>query len=199
VSSKASPLSPKGSAGSSLLSHQRAPLGPALQDSAASAPYHTPLPLVEILLNSESMSGRSFQSHIINTLGIWSQAHLGSLVHSASPHRSACSVLSMLSALDCKSTVGHLLCSLSMLSALDCKSTVGHLLCSICPCFRHWTTSPLWVTCSILSVHAFGTGQQAHCGSLVLFCLFSSFVSALCFRRQSAHINECTKEIAPPI
>jgi hypothetical protein len=43
VDSKAPPLSPKGSAGSPVLSHQRALLGPALQDSTASAPYRTPL------------------------------------------------------------------------------------------------------------------------------------------------------------
>jgi hypothetical protein len=73
------------------------------------------------------------------------QAHIGSLA--ASPRRVTCSVRSMLSALDCKPTSGHLLCSvyafgtrlqahigslalfdLSMLSALDCKPAVCHLL-----------------------------------------------------------------------
>jgi hypothetical protein len=34
----------------SSLHHQRAPFGPALQDPTASAPYRTPLPLVEILM-----------------------------------------------------------------------------------------------------------------------------------------------------
>jgi hypothetical protein len=60
------------------------------------------------------------------------QAHIGSLA--ASPHRVTCSVRSMLSALDCKPTSGHLhlLCPVrSMLSALDCKPTSGHLLCSV--------------------------------------------------------------------
>jgi hypothetical protein len=35
---------------------------------------------------------------------------------------------------------------LPMPSALDCKPTAGHLLCSICLCPRHWTASPLWVS-----------------------------------------------------
>jgi hypothetical protein len=61
--------------------------------------------------------------------------------------------------------------NLSMLSALDNKSAVGHLFYSICPCLRQWTASSLWVTCSVLSIHAFGTGRQAHWGSLVLFYL----------------------------
>jgi hypothetical protein len=189
-----------------LLSHQRAPLGPALQDSAASAPYRTPLPLVEILLNpcahqalnSEPTSGHSFQLYITNTLGIWSQAQFGSLVHSASPHRIACSVLSMLSALDCKSTVGHLLCSLSMLSALDCKPTVGHLLCSLSmlsaldnkPTVGH-------LLCSLSMISALDNKPTVG-HSLVLFYLFSSFVSTLCFRHQSAYINGCIKGNSSP-
>jgi hypothetical protein len=60
-----------------------------------------------------------------------------------------------------------------MLSALDNKSSVGRLFYSICPCFRHWTTGPLWVACSILSVHAFGTRPQVLYGSLVLLSVYA--------------------------
>jgi hypothetical protein len=99
-------------------------------------------------------------------------------------------------------TVGHLLCSLSMLSALDNKSSVGRLFYSICPCFQHWTTGPLWVACSLIkssvgrlfsyqvlcgslvfsSVYAFGTRLQVLYGSLVLFSVyaFSTRQQVLC-------------------
>jgi hypothetical protein len=146
VVSKASLHSPRGSAGSPLLSHQRSPLGPAPQDSTASAPYRTPLPLVEVLLlscafhalNSEPTSGHSFY-----------------------------------------------LC-LSMPTALDHKPTSGHLLHSIRQYPRYSITSPLRVTCFILSINTFGIRSQAHFGSLVSFC--PSMLSALDNKPPMGHL-----------
>jgi hypothetical protein len=60
---------------------------------------------------------------------------------------------------------------LPMLPALGHKSSMGRLFYCICPCLQHWITSPLWVACSVVSVHALSTGSQVLYGSLVRLCL----------------------------
>ena len=54
---------------------------------------------------------------------------------------------------------------------------MGHLLSCIYPCFQLWVTSPLWVTCLVVSAHAFSTGSQVLYGSLVR--LYLPMLSAL--------------------
>jgi hypothetical protein len=75
----------------------------------------------------------------------------------------------MLSALDLGSQVLYgslVLLYLPVLSALDHKPSMGRLFCCICPCSRHWNTSPLWVACSLIKSHTsplwvtcFGVGR----------------------------------------
>jgi hypothetical protein len=117
---------------------RQAPSGPTLQDSTTSALYRAPLPLVEVLLNP--CAHQAFSPELMSRHSFILQVHVGSLAL-----RCLC-----LRHLDYKPTMGHLLCSLSMLSALDNKPTLGHLFYSICPCFQHWTTSPLWIACSVI-------------------------------------------------
>ena len=86
---------------------------------------------------------------------------------------------------------------LSMLSALDHKSSLGRLFYCICPCLQHWITSPLWVACSVVSVHALSTGSQVLYGSLVrlsqvlygsLVRLYLSMLSALDHKSSLGHL-----------
>ena len=137
-------------------------------------------------LYHKSTMGHLFWS--VYAFGIRPQVHYGSLV------------LFSVYAFDTRQQVhwGSLaLFNLSMLSALDNKPTAGHLFCSFYPCFRHWMTSPLRATCSILSVqHALGIGQQVHCGSLVspisITCCFSCQSKSLCLFIRNAVNLHCT-------
>jgi hypothetical protein len=97
-----------------LLSHQQAPSGPALQDSTTSAPYRAPLPLVGSFLTCVRHS-------------FISQAHCGSLVLIVSVHAFCIGSQVLYGSL--------VLLHLSMLSALDHKSSMGRLFGCICPCF----------------------------------------------------------------
>jgi hypothetical protein len=78
----------------------------------------------------------------------------------------------------------HCICPCFLLSALGHKSSMGRLFYCICPCLQHWITSPLWVACSVVSVHALSTGSQVLYGSLVLhnssFSLTRAFSLFLC-------------------
>jgi hypothetical protein len=137
VVSKTSLHSQRGSAGSPLLPHPRALLGPASQDSTASAPYRTPLPLplVEVLLfpcafhalNSEPTSSHSFYlcMSMSTALDHKPQAHIGPLALFYPP---ISSVLGIRSQAHFGSLVSF---DPSMISALDNKPSVGHLFYSI--------------------------------------------------------------------
>ena len=78
---------------------------------------------------------------------------------------------------------------LSMPSALGHTSSMGRLFYCICPCLQHWITSPLWVDCSVVSVHALSTGSQVLSGSLVLIHRFRLFARSLSFFVVSRHTN----------
>ena len=112
-----------------------------------------------------------------------------SIAHSVSDHKLICIACSIL--------------YLPTLLAVDHKSSTGRLFYCFCPCFQHWVTSPLWVTCSMAKSHTsplwvtcFGVGhlfsyQVPHrssvghlfrCGSSVLLSgptqvLYGSLVS----------------------
>jgi hypothetical protein len=143
VDSKAPPPSLKGRAGSPHCTTSGPSFGPAPQDSTASAPYRTPLPLVEILMGLPGMSP---------CLLILSNCT--SITPSVSDHKLLCITCSIVPLyLPTLLAVGH-------------KSSTGHLFYCFCPCFQHWVTSPLWVTCSMAKSHTsplwvtcFGVGR----------------------------------------
>ena len=83
----------------------------------------------------------------------------------------------MPSALDYKSSMGHLFSYLSMLSALDHKSSMGRLFSYLSMLSALDHKPSVCGSLVLLSVCAFGTRPQVLCGSLVLIHRFRLFVS----------------------